>query len=97
MKTKPRFYLIPLIFLIAFGALGLQRQSGFVSNLSFTYVPLSAQSPTLGSQTGPGAAETHRSFRFQRDGWIYVHLEGKPGEIGYQHGYRRASKTRCGR
>ena len=22
----------------------------------------------------------------QRNGWIQVHLEGKPGEIGYQHG-----------
>ncbi len=28
------------------------------------------------------------SFRKpERNGWIYVHLEGKPGEIGYQHGY----------
>jgi phospholipase B-like protein len=24
--------------------------------------------------------------RFERDGWIYVHLEGAPDRIGYQHG-----------
>jgi Phospholipase B len=25
--------------------------------------------------------------RFEDGGWIYVHLEGDPGAIGYQHGY----------
>jgi hypothetical protein len=28
-----------------------------------------------------------RSYRFARDGWIYVHLQGSPHDIGYQHGY----------
>ena len=27
-----------------------------------------------------------KGYRFERDGWIYVHLEGSPLEIGYQHG-----------
>jgi hypothetical protein len=31
-------------------------------------------------QVGPG-------YRFERGGWTYVHLEGTPAEIGYQHGY----------
>ena len=26
------------------------------------------------------------SYRFERDGWIYVHIEGTPDQIGYQHG-----------
>jgi len=26
------------------------------------------------------------SHRFERDGWIFVHLEGAPEQIGYQHG-----------
>src|SRR6266487_1188812 len=26
------------------------------------------------------------SYRFERNGWIYVHLEGAPEQIGYQHG-----------
>ena len=25
--------------------------------------------------------------RFERDGWIYVHLEGSPSQVGFQHGY----------
>jgi hypothetical protein len=27
------------------------------------------------------------SYRFERGGWIYVHLQGDPATIGYQHGY----------
>ncbi len=36
------------------------------------------------------AADTARlgkSSREDRNGWIYIHLEGKPADIGYQHGY----------
>jgi Phospholipase B len=31
-------------------------------------------------------AATDAGYRFERGGWIYVHLEGTPSEIGYQHG-----------
>src|SRR5262245_61429987 len=27
------------------------------------------------------------SSRENKNGWIYVHLEGSPADIGYQHGY----------
>jgi hypothetical protein len=27
------------------------------------------------------------SYRFIKNGWIYVHLQGTPEEIGFQHGY----------
>jgi Phospholipase B len=27
-----------------------------------------------------------KAYRFERDGWIYVHLEGSPHDIGFQHG-----------
>ena len=28
-----------------------------------------------------------KAYRFDRGGWTYVHLEGAPHDIGYQHGY----------
>jgi hypothetical protein len=28
-----------------------------------------------------------KAYRFKSGGWIYVHLEGSPHDIGYQHGY----------
>lgn len=39
----------------------------------------------------PAAAPQHDArlrgaYRFERDGWVYVHLEGTPSQIGYQHG-----------
>ncbi len=27
------------------------------------------------------------SYRFERGGWVYVHLEGTPAQVGYQHGF----------
>ena len=27
------------------------------------------------------------AYRFEKGGWVYVHLEGAPGQIGFQHGY----------
>src|ERR1041385_5228322 len=33
------------------------------------------------------------SYRFERDGWIFVHLEGSSEQIGYQHGKLLAKET----
>ncbi len=27
------------------------------------------------------------AYRFEQAGWIYVHLEGSPRAVGFQHGY----------
>ncbi|HEV3220443.1 MAG TPA: C45 family peptidase [Candidatus Acidoferrales bacterium] len=35
-----------------------------------------------------------RSYRFERGGWVYVHLEGTPAEIGFQHGYLLAPEIK---
>jgi hypothetical protein len=32
-------------------------------------------------------ARLQKAYRFQQGGWTYVHLEGLPGDIGFQHGY----------
>jgi len=32
------------------------------------------------------------SNRFERNGWIYLHIEGEPEKIGYQHGYLLAAE-----
>ncbi|MEK6631142.1 MAG: C45 family peptidase [Acidobacteriota bacterium] len=33
------------------------------------------------------AAVLHGSYRFERNGWIFTHLEGTPDRIGFQHGF----------
>ncbi len=32
------------------------------------------------------------SYSFERGGWVYVHLEGDPSTIGFQHGFQLASE-----
>ncbi len=36
------------------------------------------------------------AYRFERAGWVYVHLEGSPAEIGFQHGYLLAPEIEDG-
>ena len=32
------------------------------------------------------------AYQFERGGWTYVHLQGDPGQIGFQHGYLLATQ-----
>ena len=41
---------------------------------------------TAMAATGPDP-RLENAYRFQQGGWTYVHLEGSPSDIGYQHGY----------
>src|SRR5690242_2912748 len=56
-----------------------QRASVFTSILLL--------SCTLLAATKPQDARLQKAYRFQQGGWTYVHLEGSPAEIGYQHSY----------
>ncbi len=43
----------------------------------------------------PGDAERlRRASRSEKVGWIFVHLEGSPADVGYQHGYLLSSEIR---
>jgi len=33
-----------------------------------------------------------KAYRYNKNGWIYIHLEGTPADIGYQHGYLLADE-----
>jgi len=35
----------------------------------------------------PSDARLKHAYRFELAHWVYVHLQGKPSEIGFQHGY----------
>ncbi len=41
---------------------------------------------------GAVAASLLGSHRFERDGWVFVHLEGSPEKVGFQHGYLLAGE-----
>ena len=70
-----------------------------VLGLGLLAVPLLQTTAARATGSAGGRAASHgepssandailaKAYRFDRGGWIYVHLEGSPHEIGYQHGY----------
>jgi len=55
---------------------------------------VSLHEPLVASPRPPSAApqassdpRMQNAYRFQQGGWTYVHLEGSPEHIGFQHGY----------
>src|SRR3984885_4842009 len=64
--------------------------------IAFIAAPIVARSSTAGvnesepaphAQRSPNEATLAKASRFERGGWRYVHVEGSPHDIGYQHGY----------
>src|SRR5580704_6794546 len=63
------------------------RRTAFIFDLLVACVLLIG---CMCAQAQSGAASDPRlgkSYRFQQGGWTYVHLEGAPAEVGFQHGY----------
>lgn len=51
------------------------------------------------SKQGPDPSIDPRlkpAYRFERNHWVYVHLEGSPADIGFQHGYLLAPEIADG-
>ncbi len=51
----------------------------------------SAPAPAVTAEQA-AARKAEPSYRFERNGWTFVHLEGTPSQVGYQHGYRLAAE-----
>jgi hypothetical protein len=59
----------------------------------FVVLLLLALALTLASREPQADPRLKNSFRRpERNGWIFVHLEGSPAAIGYQHGYLLATE-----
>lgn len=59
--------------------------------LSNAALSLGVAQTMAGSSTAPDP-RLQKAYRFQQGGWTYVHLEGSPSEIGFQHGYLLAAE-----
>src|SRR6202046_4883578 len=64
--------------------------------IAFIAAPIVVGSRTAGANASEAALHAQRAssdtilakaYRFERGGGVYVHLEGAPHDIGYQHGY----------
>jgi hypothetical protein len=95
---------------LTLGEVHAARASGLTSPVSSTFpassaFTTSATSPVFvglpalratAAQRGADNPTLAKAYRFERGGWIYVHLEGSPHDIGYQHGYLLATEIADG-
>jgi len=58
---------------------------GRIAGILLAFALLLSAAPARDPQSDPRLKKAFR--RPDQNGWIFVHLEGSPSEIGYQHGY----------
>jgi hypothetical protein len=85
--TSPRNRL-PFVLLILFASALL---AGRLLVLEGQHVAAAAGA-AYPAQRGSDDPRLAKAYRFERGGWIYVHLEGTPHDIGFQHGYLLANE-----
>ncbi|MGZ5392553.1 MAG: C45 family autoproteolytic acyltransferase/hydrolase, partial [Mycobacterium sp.] len=76
-----RFPIFLALVVLGVLALGMLAVSGRDATVQAQQADAKANDPRL-----------QKAWRFQRGGWTYVHLDGSPAEIGYQHGYLLATE-----
>jgi len=73
----------------------MKGRSGLVLAITFLLVAALASCEIRGKNFHVSIENDNKlqgSNRFERNGWIYVHVEGAPEKLGYQHGYLLASE-----
>jgi hypothetical protein len=73
------------------------RMGVLLAGLALSVCAASAAPAPTPKQVPPAPARDKdatlaKAYRFERDGWIYVHLEGSPHDIGFQHGVLLANE-----
>ena len=77
----------------------MNRLSGRLAAAGFA-IFLAVALVKAGAQAAAPAAKAKQpmtsgaGYRFTTGGWTYVHLEGDPGQIGFQHGQLLAAEIR---
>ena len=64
--------------------------------LILTVLPACALAATKPDTAASNDPRLKAAYRFSRGGWTYVHLEGSPTDIGFQHGYLLAPEIEDG-
>jgi Phospholipase B len=84
MRLTPKF-LVALLFAVVLAAVGFAWAFRELPDVGATARPIIMErSPAPYVQTD---ARLEGAYRFADNGWIYIHLEGPPEQIGFQHGY----------
>ena len=83
------FLLAILTLVLCFIDAGHSRESGNAAVMWTDMDPRLRGGDNPGEQSAakPADPRLKPAYRFEKGGWIYVHLEGTPGQVGFQHGY----------
>lgn len=66
----------------------IPKQLLYILIFSFFISCQSSNKEKIAKATSPAKAHPlAKASRENKNGWVYVHLEGSPSDIGYQHGY----------
>ena len=65
----------------------MSRNLGLVGCAMGTVLILTCLGLATGANPAQSDARLQKAYRFQQGGWTYVHLEGAPSDMGFQHGY----------
>ena len=70
-------------------AIRFLRSAGEVLGWSgiIALLAVAGSAQTQGAAASTTGSRLEKAYRFQQGGWTYVHLEGSPSDIGFQHGY----------
>ncbi len=74
-----------LVLMVAISALGKATAESKAAPNQAAKSSLAADSTEPTAHMGP-------AYRYERGGWTYLHLEGSPAQIGYQHGFLLSSE-----
>jgi hypothetical protein len=67
--------------------LGFTKAMGVAGTLAVVLVASMCPGQPQSASSGATDPRLQKAYRFQQGGWTYVHLEGPPSDIGFQHGY----------
>src|SRR5271157_789761 len=81
-RTRLPFFICSVL-LAVFGCVLLVAQFAGIGRRQAAQAAARATAP----QQSAGEDTFDKGYRFSKSGWIYVHLEGAPHDIGFQHGY----------
>src|SRR5271167_1456433 len=82
---------VAAILVILLGGAALWWLGGSGTDVTAGKGGLSATIASGQQRTGANDPRLAGAHRFEDGGWIYVHLEGDPATVGFQHGYLLAS------
>ncbi len=90
MKSEPKLIRAALVVVVVILVL-LLPLIGALKSPTLRHLAAGAADklPASAARTDP---RLRGAYRFEQAGWVYLHLEGSPARIGFQHGYHLASE-----